>query len=32
MTTPYVSAAGLMLAACAMSFVGLRNVRAGDPK
>ena len=30
MTTPYVSAAGLMVIAFFVSFIGLRNVRAGD--
>jgi len=30
-TTPYLSAAALMLIALAVSVVGLRNVRAGDP-
>jgi MFS transporter, DHA1 family, tetracycline resistance protein len=31
MTTPYLSAATLMLIAFSVSFVGLRNVRTGDP-
>lgn len=31
MTTPYVSAAALMMVAFAVSLIGLRNVRAGDP-
>ena len=30
MTTPYLSAAGLMALAFFVSFIGLRNVRAGD--
>ena len=30
MTTPYLSAAGLMVIAFFVSFIGLRNVRAGD--
>jgi DHA1 family tetracycline resistance protein-like MFS transporter len=30
MTTPYMSAAGLMMIAFLVSFIGLRNVRAGD--
>jgi multidrug resistance protein len=30
-TTPYVGASGLMMVAFAVSFIGLRNVRAGDP-
>ena len=30
MTTPYVSAAGLLMIAFLMAFIGLRNVRAGD--
>ncbi len=32
MTTPYVSAAGLMMIAFFVSFIGLRNVRAGDTR
>lgn len=30
MTAPYLSAAGLMMIAFLVSFIGLRNVRAGD--
>jgi multidrug resistance protein len=32
MTTPYVSAAGLMMIAFVVSFVGLRHVRPGDTR